>query len=626
MSDNKEFRKNLLNIVSILSDSNERESTLLSIFAYIWLKLIIRKEQFSGRVQFRDNTPTGKKGELTRSEIERLNSDFPGLGVNELMESIDKLSSGHIVLVKSVLEYIDKYVCSLEEANINTEADKIYKLMIEIITNQSRSLPGLISDSVLSMMCDLINFKPGMSVYDPAFGFGRTFKYFVDRYGVDNVKIFGQEIDANICTLTKLVMAFFGLDISSLVCDDTLINPGHLEGFSMAKFDRVICEPPVGTRLSKNELVSDQYMRFVFGISSSSDWAFIEHGISALNDGGKLVSSISNGPLYRGGGDGIIRQNLIKHDLVEAVIQFPKGIIESNKMPVSVIIINKDKPTTVKDSVFMVSLAREDVSDLQSQDFRKPLLEIYQSWKEEQGKSRIVSSKEFERNNFSLLPLDYIIDMPSDKKEAQLIQSISELSNLRIKDVAETYSGTDKRRLKTTDENGDGSKAYLLKISDMEDEGSISIEKAEVIYLSDNVEIDRLKLRQNDILLSARGTIDKVALIKEIPQGINLIASTNLISIRVDPSKYSSNVLFELLRSNYGKFMLTQVSSGGAISGLNVRNIENLKIPVIDGERFSGYRKKTEALQKKIEKLETEIKAYKKAMNEQFHELFRQEK
>jgi len=68
------------------------------------------------------------------------------------------------------------------------------------------------------------------------------------------------------------------------------------------------------------------------------------------------VSSISNGQLYRGGGDGIIRQNLIKHDLVEAVIQFPKGIIESNKMPVSVIIINKDKPTTVKDSVFMVSL------------------------------------------------------------------------------------------------------------------------------------------------------------------------------------------------------------------------------------------------------------------------------
>ena len=189
-----------------------------------------------------------------------------------------------------------------------------------------------------------------------------------------------------------------------------------------------------------------------------------------------------------------------------------------------------------------------------------------------------------------MLPSDYIINMPFDKKEAQLIQSISELSNLRIKDVAETYSGTDKRRLKTTDENGGGSKAYLLKISDMEDEGSISIEKAEVIYLSDNVEIERLKLRQNDILLSARGTIDKVALIKEIPQGINLIASTNLISIRVDPSKYSSNVLFELLRSNYGKFMLTQVSSGGAISGLNVRNIENLKIPVIDGERFSGYR------------------------------------
>lgn len=128
MSDNKEFRKNLLNIVSILRDSNERESTLLSIFAYIWLKLLIRKEQFSGRVQFRDNTPTGKKCELTRSEIERLNSDFPGLGVNELMESIDKLSSGHIVLVKSALEYIDKYVYSLEEANINTEADKYTSL------------------------------------------------------------------------------------------------------------------------------------------------------------------------------------------------------------------------------------------------------------------------------------------------------------------------------------------------------------------------------------------------------------------------------------------------------------------------------------------------------------------
>ncbi|MGC9322452.1 MAG: hypothetical protein ACP5FY_09465, partial [Kosmotogaceae bacterium] len=165
-------------------------------------------------------------------------------------------------------------------------------------------------------------------------------------------------------------------------------------------------------------------------------------------------------------------------------------------------------------------------------------------------------------------------------------------------------------------------KVHVLKISDIEGNGELNLEKAETIYIEDRDEVERIQLYPGDIVLSAKGTVDKVAMVREYDEGIIVAIGANLIRIRVDQGRYPARALYELLRSEYGRSLLTQISTGTVIRGLSVRNVENIKIPIVDEKRFLKYRKAAEKLRKKISDLEAEIAKLTEAEREQFNNLF----
>jgi len=237
-----------------------------------------------------------------------------------------------------------------------------------------------------------------------------------------------------------------------------------------------------------------------------------------------------------------------------------------------------------------------------------------------------VSFSEMETQGFSLLPSAYIMQIPSSKEEAKLVKAISKLPGVRIGEIAGVSSGTDKRRLKTTTDKGSAFKVHLLKISDIEGNGELNLEKAETIFIEDRDEVERIRLYPGDIVLSAKGTVDKVALVREYGEGIIVAIGANLIRIRVDPGRYPAQALYELLKSDYGRSLLTQISTGTVVRGLSVRNVENIKIPIVDEKRFLEYRKAAEKLRKKISDLEAEIAKLMEAEREQFNNLFMPEK
>ncbi len=59
---------------------------------------------------------------------------------------------------------------------------------------------------ILDMMVDLLEIEPGMTVYDPAFGYGRAFYTIFRREGFDYTSFAGLEIDPRKWRLTKIIL------------------------------------------------------------------------------------------------------------------------------------------------------------------------------------------------------------------------------------------------------------------------------------------------------------------------------------------------------------------------------------------------------------------------------------
>lgn len=131
---------------------------------------------------------------------------------------------------------------------------------------------------------------------------------------------------------------------------------------------------------------------------------------------GKMGLVLANGSLSASGKDGEIRANIIKDDLVEAIIAMPDKLFYSTGISVSLWIINKDKMNKGKTLFIdarnmghMIDRAHRDLTD-------KDIEEITLKYKvfknggstEFPGFSHGADLEEIEANNFVLTPGRYV--------------------------------------------------------------------------------------------------------------------------------------------------------------------------------------------------------------------------
>ena len=88
-----------------------------------------------------------------------------------------------------------------------------------------------------------------------------------------------------------------------------------MENGALKKYDRVFANYPFSEDWDNSNAANDSYNRFGYGIAPANDkadYAFILHILSSLNETGQACIVCSQGILYRGNQEGIIRTNLIK--------------------------------------------------------------------------------------------------------------------------------------------------------------------------------------------------------------------------------------------------------------------------------------------------------------------------
>ena len=205
--------------------------------------------------------------------------------------------------------------------------------------------------SVVKTLVDMIEPYQGR-VYDPCCGSGGMFvqseKFVEDHQGrVENLSIYGQEMNSTTWKLCKMNLAIRGLDANlGPHHDDTFHHDLH----KTLKADFILANPPFNiSDWGGNQLTDD--VRWKFGIppAGNANYAWLQHMVYHLAPNGSAGIVLANGSLSTNtSNEGEIRKNLLEEDMVDAIVALPDKLFYSTGIPVSLWILNRNKKDNPK--------------------------------------------------------------------------------------------------------------------------------------------------------------------------------------------------------------------------------------------------------------------------------------
>ena len=212
--------------------------------------------------------------------------------------------------------------------------------------------PGEVS----TLLAKLVDPQPGNRICDPACGSASLLVKVAREVGSNNFSLYGQENNGSTWALARMNMFLHEMDNATIEWGDTLNNPRLLEGDQLMKFHIVVANPPFSLdKWGADDALVDQFTRFHRGVppKSKGDYAFITHMIeTTYQDVGKVGVIVPHGVLFRGSSEGKIREQLIKENLLEAVIGLPSNLFFGTGIPAAILIFNRGKGDN-KDVLFI---------------------------------------------------------------------------------------------------------------------------------------------------------------------------------------------------------------------------------------------------------------------------------
>lgn len=269
-------------------------------------------------------------------------------------------------------------------------------------------------------------------IYDPTVGSGgfllEAYNYLKDRADEQIARtlyFYGQEINISTFAIAKINMFLHGLDSADIRRGDTLANPQFLDNMgNLEKFDIVVANPPYSIKDWEYELFSKDKHGRIDGYETppkkNADYAFVLHIIKSMNANGRAGVVLPHGVLFRGGSEGRIREQIIKNDLLEAVIALPAKLFYGTGIPAAILIFNRNKPDNKKNKVLIIDAEKDylegkNQNTLRKKDIEK-IVKAYDQYQDIDKYARVVDIKEIEENEYNLNVRRYI-----DSSEEQIV-------------------------------------------------------------------------------------------------------------------------------------------------------------------------------------------------------------
>jgi type I restriction enzyme M protein len=368
----------------------------------------------------------------------------------ELKGVIDKFSflgfttQEHGEKLRQLVELFNQYNFSNKYVSSDVVGDAYEHILYRFAPTQAKEGEVYTPREVIELLVNILDPKPGESVYDPACGSGGmliiSHKYVREKYGKEErLLLYGQEYNADIYGLCKLNLVAHGITDAFIEFGDSLLYPRFTEGGRLKQFDVVIANIPwnqdgYGEETLKKADFKERF--FDYPPNNTADWAWVQHMLVSAKENGRVGLVVDNGCLFRGGAERAIRNKIIEKDWIECVILTPEKLFYNTGASGAIIIFRKNKLLERKSKILFINASNEYIphpsvkrlNTLSPENINK-IVEAYRKFVDISGFCRVVDVEEVRKNDYNLNVTLYV--MPNEEKEEiDILKEFQELKEL----------------------------------------------------------------------------------------------------------------------------------------------------------------------------------------------------
>ena len=326
------------------------------------------------------------------------------------------------------LKDLIEHMSSIKVGNNNYSADVIKKF-----ADLSKKNAGefYTPRSIVKLLVNLLDPKPGDECYDPACGTGGMLIECVHHINNDKLtygRIYGQENNLSTSAIARMNLFLHGGKDFKVVQGDTLRDPKFLRAGKVQKFDCVIANPPFGLdNWGASQFEVDAYGRNIWGCpsDSSADWAWIQHMVSSMKDKtGRCAVIMPQGVLFHSGKEGKMRQQLIDSDLVECVITLVGGLFFNAGVSACILLLNNGKKAEHKGKICLIDATSiytaKRAQNIMTADNIAEVYKLFENYENVIEKCQIVNNSDIKD---TLIPKTYIQKKESEKIDPEQVKN-----------------------------------------------------------------------------------------------------------------------------------------------------------------------------------------------------------
>lgn len=411
----------------------------------------------------------GKIIDTAMEEIEKDNTSLRGvLPKVYARENLDKQSLGGLIDLIGTIHFMS------EDDQIGKKGKDLLGHVYEYFLGEFAIAEGkkggqfYTPQCIVQLLVELIEPYEGR-VFDPCCGSGGMFvqsEKFVESHSdhfnkngntglkidpKDRISIYGQESNQTTWRLCKMNLAIRGIDSSNVNWNNegSFLNDAHKD----LKADFIIANPPFNDSDWSGDLLRNDG-RWKYGIppSSNANYAWIQHFLHHLTPNGFAAFLLSNGALSsNGSGEKLLRERLVKDDVVDCIIKLPTQLFYNTQISVSIWILSKNKThnkfrSRKHETLFIDARSQGIMVDRTNRKLEEihisEIAECYHQWRNLKGMyanipgfCKSVTTDEIAAHKYALVPGRYV---GFNRKEIENVswnwisQEIEEIENRSI--------------------------------------------------------------------------------------------------------------------------------------------------------------------------------------------------
>lgn len=310
-----------------------------------------------------------------------------------------------------LITHFDKVILTDDNLEFPDLLGSAYEYLIKYFADSAGKKGGefYTPRTVVKLLVNILDPAEDAEICDPAVGSGgmliESFNHVESKYGsARKLTLYGQEKNGTTWGLCKLNMLFHNILDAQIENGDTLMEPKHVEGGELKRFDIVIANPPFSQNYSTDGMKFKERFRYWMSFKKRADFMFVQHMFSTLKSNGRLAVIMPHGVLFKSGEERRMREWLIKEGYLEAIIGLPPALFYGTGIPACILVINRNAASTRKEVLFINADHEYKVGKVQNilrpEDIEK-ISFVYRHKRELNAYSRLVKLEELEAEEYN---------------------------------------------------------------------------------------------------------------------------------------------------------------------------------------------------------------------------------